>query len=122
AAEMERLLRLLADNVSRQPGGSAGNTAFALARMGLTTAFLGKTGNDEFGAYYRESFTSMGGNPARFKVADIANGRCLSLITPDAERTMRTDLGAAVLLTPDEISVADFAGCSHAHIEGYLLF
>ena len=35
---------------------------------------------------------------------------------------MRTDLGAAMTLAPEEISVSDFAGCAHAHIEGYLLF
>ena len=45
-----------------------------------------------------------------------------SLVTPDGERTMRTDLGAAMSLSPDEISMSDFVGCTHAHIEGYLLF
>jgi len=104
------------------PGGSAGNTLFALARMGAVTSFLGKTGNCVDGDFYRDRFHQLGGDCTRFKIAEIPNGRCLSLVTPDGERTMRTDLGAAMTLSPHEVSVEDFAGCHHAHIEGYLLF
>ena len=104
------------------PGGSAGNTLFALARMGASCSFLGKIGNCEEGVFYRDSFAKLGGDITRFKNGSVPNGRCLSLVTPDGERTMRTDLGAAMSLSPDEISAADFVGCTHAHIEGYLLF
>ena len=52
----------------------------------------------------------------------MPNARSLILTTPDADRTMRTDLGAAMTLSPDEISPADFAGCRHTHMEGYLVF
>lgn len=104
------------------PGGSAGNTLFAAARLGLRTAFIGKTGNDTGGTFYRESLKALGGDTSRFKDGNVPNGRCLSLITPDSQRTMRTDLGAAATLSPEEIKPADFMGCQHAHIEGYLLF
>lgn len=104
------------------PGGSAGNTIFAAARLGLRTTFVGKTGNDSGGVFYRERLRALGGDDSRFKTGAVPNGRCLSLITPDSERTMRTDLGAAATLKPEEITPADFIGCSHAHIEGYLLF
>lgn len=104
------------------PGGSAGNTLFALAKMGASTSFLGKIGNCERGQFYRNRFSELGGDGKRFKVGNAPNGHCLSLVTPDGERTMRTDLGAAMTLMPDEISAQDFAGCTHAHIEGYLLF
>lgn len=104
------------------PGGSAGNTTFALARMGASTSFLGKTGNCGQGGFYRDGFARLGGDASRFKIGAIPNGHCLSLVTPDGERTMRTDLGAAMTLTPDEISARDFEGSHHAHIEGYLLF
>jgi sugar/nucleoside kinase (ribokinase family) len=90
--------------------------------MGATTSFLGKTGNCTDGGFYRDRFAQLNGDVSRFKIGDVPNGRCLSLVTPDGERTMRTDLGAAMTLSPDEISVNDFAGCDHAHIEGYLLF
>lgn len=116
------LIETLLEAPIAAPGGSAGNTLFALARMGASTSFLGKTGNCSPGAFYRDSFAKLGGDPSRFKIGDVPNGRCLSLVTPDGERTMRTDLGAAMTLAPEEISAADFAGCAHAHIEGYLLF
>ncbi|MEC8333483.1 MAG: adenosine kinase [Verrucomicrobiota bacterium] len=104
------------------PGGSAGNTLFALARMGASCSYLGKIGSCKEGVFYRDSFAKLGGDITRFKTGSVPNGRCLSLVTPDGERTMRTDLGAALSLSPDEISAADFVGCTHAHIEGYLLF
>lgn len=108
--------------VAQAPGGSAGNTTFTAARLGCRTRFLGKLGNDIFGRFYRERFAEYGGDTSCFKVAEMPNGQCLSLITPDSERTMRTFLGAAMTLTPEEISLKDFEGCRHAHIEGYLLF
>ncbi|MGJ8652575.1 MAG: adenosine kinase [Opitutaceae bacterium] len=122
AASIASLIEQVPGETITAPGGSAGNTLFALARMGASTSFLGKTGNCSQGKFYRERFTQLGGDSSRFKIGDVPNGRCLSLVTPDSERTMRTDLGAAMTLSPDEISVDDFAGCNHAHIEGYLLF
>lgn len=122
APTITTLIDSLPDDAVAAPGGSAGNTLFALARMGATTSFLGKTGNCTEGAFYRDCFAQLGGDASRFKIGDVPNGRCLSLVTPDGERTMRTDLGAAMTLAPEEISAADFAGCTHAHIEGYLLF
>ena len=44
------------------------------------------------------------------------------MVTPDAQRTMRTNLGAAMTLSPSEITPEDFRGATHAHIEGYLVF
>jgi sugar/nucleoside kinase (ribokinase family) len=122
ASTITRLIDSLPKAAIAAPGGSAGNTLFALARMGASTSFLGKTGNCAEGDFYRESFSKIGGDTSRFKIGEVPNGRCLSLVTPDGERTMRTDLGAAMTLAPEEISVSDFAGCAHAHIEGYLLF
>ncbi|MEM7790785.1 MAG: adenosine kinase [Verrucomicrobiota bacterium] len=107
---------------AKVPGGSAGNTLFALAKMGVSAAYLGKIGNCSNSDYYRGSFSALGGDDSRFKIGTVPNGQCLSLVTPDGERTMRTDLGAAMTLAPEEISAADFEGCNHAHIEGYLLF
>jgi sugar/nucleoside kinase (ribokinase family) len=116
------LLQRIPNSPTSTPGGSAGNTLFALARMGSSTKFLGKTGNCAASEFYRNRFAELGGDCSRFKIGDIPNGQCISLVTPDGERTMRTDLGAAMTLAPNEISEADFAGCAHAHIEGYLLF
>jgi sugar/nucleoside kinase (ribokinase family) len=122
AETLGKWMAQLPEPFTEAPGGSAGNTLFAAARLGLRTTFVGKTGNDAGGAFYRERLQALGGDASRFKIGDVPNGRCLSLITPDSERTLRTDLGAAATLSPAEISAADFIGCTHAHIEGYLLF
>jgi sugar/nucleoside kinase (ribokinase family) len=110
------------ETVSQAPGGSAGNTAMGVAELGLPVTFLGKLGNETAADFYRERFGLVGGDTSRFKVGDQANARCLSMVTPDSQRTMRTDLGAAATLAPSEVSAADFVDCGHAHIEGYLLF
>ena len=107
----------------KAPGGSAGNTIFALAKMGVECAMFGKTGNDEQGAFYRSSFKSNGGNDACFAVTgDAPTGCCLSLVTPDAERTMRSALGASLLLNADEVRKLDFSPFDLVYIEGYMLF
>lgn len=120
---MDDILGLLPTAPVVAAGGSSGNTTFALATLGVPAAFLGKLGNDKNGRYYQTSFQSIGGSTAAFKThPSAATACCLSLVTPDGERTMRTDLGAAMTLCPAEISPADFKGFSHAHMEGYLLF
>lgn len=107
----------------RAPGGSAANTVFAMARLGVPCAFLGKIGDDVDGTYYRDAFEALGGDTSRFKSALGHNtARCLSLITPDSQRTMRTHLGAAAELQLDEVTAADFDGFHHVHVEGYILF
>ena len=107
----------------RAPGGSAANTVVGAARLGLSTALLCKLGEDEDGAFYRDCMTQAGVDDRGFKVnPDEPTGTCLSLVTPDGQRTMRTYLGAAATLSPDDIGVDDFRGFRHAHAEGYLLF
>lgn len=119
---MNGMLQELPVDPKRAPGGSAGNTILGLAELGNPVAMLGKIGNCETGNYYRNGLVTRGGDGSRFKVGTVPNGRCLSLVTPDSERTMRTDLGAAMTLSPDEITPADFEGYDHAHVEGYILF
>ena len=103
-------------------GGSAANTITGTAMLGFETCFLGKIGNDHIGNLYKEHASKAGICDSRFKYTDQPTGRCLSLVTPDSERTMRTFLGASSLLHQDEITVDDFAEVEHAHIEGYVLF
>ena len=121
--QIEVLLAQLPSDPFIAPGGSAANTTFALAKVGVPAAFLGKLGEDELATTYRDGFANLGGDTSRFKsTGDAPTARCLSLVTPDSERTMRTELGAAALMSPDEVTAGDFTGCGLAHIEGYLLF
>jgi sugar/nucleoside kinase (ribokinase family) len=120
--EMERLLGLLEGEPAYSTGGSSANATYNAARLGLRTTFLGKLGQDELARVYRRIFEAAGVDGSRFKSGPFSNARCLALVTPDAQRTMRTCLGAAMTLAPAEIAPADFHGCRHAHVEGYLVF
>lgn len=120
---IEILLNKIAGATVKAPGGSAGNTIFGLAKLGVNTSFLGKVGCDADGDFYRGKLAELGGSTKSFRLAPgIHTGRCLSLITPDSERTMRTDLGAAAQMSAADVKETDFAGINHVHIEGYLLF
>lgn len=122
-ATIDAILDQTSAKRSRAAGGSSGNTIAAMAKLGVASGFLGKLGDDEQGAFYQRRFAEAGADVSRFK-RDV-NGRtglCLSLVTPDSERTMRTYLGAAAAIVPEDISLEDFAGYTHAHIEGYMLF
>src|SRR3954468_990426 len=120
--EMQRIVNLLDGEPAYATGGSAANATYKGTRLGLRTTFLGKLGHDNLARIYRDAFIKVGVDGARFKTGLLANARCLALVTPDAQRTMRTFLGAAMTLSPTEISAADFADCRHAHVEGYLVF
>jgi len=122
ADEMAQLVAKLPEPPEMTPGGSAANTIFNAARLGLRTTFIGKLGGDELARLYRARFGSSGVNTDRFKHSDLPNARSLIMTTPDAQRTMRTYLGAHLTLGPNEIKPKDFTGCRHAHIEGYLVF
>jgi len=120
--EMRRILSLLPAEPAQATGGSAANAIYNASRLGLKTTFVGKLGNDGLAATYAGRYREAGVDTRRFKRGTAANARCLALVTPDAQRTLRTCLGAAMTLGPEEISAADFQGCRHAHIEGYLAF
>ncbi len=123
AAWQRELIGRLGGGVERAPGGSAGNTVFALARMGVPCAMLGKLGQDDDGRFYREQFAAYGGSAEAFiETADAPTGNCLALITDDAERTMRSALGASLLLNIDEVEAFDYSPYHLVYIEGYMLF
>lgn len=120
---LENILEKLPQKPDYTPGGSAGNTNFALARLGMPSKFLGALGDDHAGDFFRDELLKARGDDKAIRVMkDLPTAQCLSLVTPDAERTMRTHLGAAMTFAPEHVTRKDFTGCSHAHIEGYVLF
>ncbi len=102
-------------------GGSAANTVHGLARLGVETSYIGKIGNDLHGSFFHDDMLQSGIRP-RLLQSKSPTGTAITFITPDSERTFGTFLGAAVELTPDDISPTDFHGCDLLHLEGYLVF
>lgn len=101
-------------------GGSAGNTIRAMARLGCQTGFIGKVGPDTTGDFFEQALENLGVTPYVFRGQE-RSGKCVSLISPDGERTMITHLGAALELTADDIRPDIFDGFDCVYIEGYLV-
>ena len=102
-------------------GGSAANTVAGLASLGLKGGFIGQLGDDQLGAIFSHDIRSLGvafDTPLRSDVG--ATARCLILVTPDAERTMSTFLGAAQMLGPETVDPAHVAQAKIVYLEGYL--
>src|SRR5205085_3440717 len=82
-------------------GGSSANTMAGTAALGARAAFIGRVRNDQLGQVFAHDIRAAG---VRFETAAAADGpstaRCLVLVTPDAQRTMGTYLGAATELAP----------------------
>jgi len=101
-------------------GGSAANTIYGLAKLGLETGFIGKTGEDDYGQIFREDLEKSNIMPILF-LSDTHSGRAVALISPDKERTFATHLGAAIEMGPEDLSEELFTGYDYFHIEGYLV-
>ena len=102
-------------------GGSAANTVAGVASLGLKAGFVGQLADDQLGAIFSHDIRSLGVDfetPMRTDVG--ATARCLILVTPDAQRTMNTFLGAAQRLAPDVIDPARVADARILYLEGYL--
>ena len=102
-------------------GGSACNTAVGVGRLGGASRFVGKRGDDHLGDIFEADLVKQGVAPFLITVP-APTGRVLSVITPDAQRTMFTYLGAAELMGPEGITPACFKNEAIVHVEGYLLF
>ena len=101
-------------------GGSASNTIRAMARLGCKVGFIGKVGKDTTGDFFEQALENLGIEPFIMR-SSIRSGKCVSLVSPDGERTMVTHLGAASELAAEEIDEKIFAGYDCLYIEGYLV-
>ncbi len=102
-------------------GGSAANTMTGVASFGGTAAYIGKVSSDELGDVFGHDLRAVGvqfrpGRPD----AETPTGRCIIVVTPDAERTMNTYLGVSSLLCPTDIDEATVAAGKVLYMEGYL--
>jgi sugar/nucleoside kinase (ribokinase family) len=102
-------------------GGSAANTMAGLAQLGARAGFIGRVRDDQLGAIFAHDIRAVG---AHFETAAASTGpttaRCLILVTPDAQRTMCTYLGASVNLHPDDLDLDLVRQARVLYLEGYL--
>ncbi|MBR9998871.1 MAG: adenosine kinase [Cyclobacteriaceae bacterium] len=101
-------------------GGSASNTIDGLACLGIGCGYIGKIGHDPYGELFREEMISRKVNPVLLYGIN-QTGTAITLLTPDAERTFATYLGAAIELSAGDINEKHFSGYDYLHIEGYLV-
>ena len=102
-------------------GGSCANTIAGLASFGGAVAFIGRVRDDQLGKVYTHDLRSLG---VYFDVAPAssgpASGRCLVMVTPDAQRTQCTYLGASTFIGPEDVDPEVVARARVTYLEGYL--
>ena len=102
-------------------GGSAANSMAGVAALGLNAGFIGQIADDQLGAIFAHDMRSLG---VRFDTPPLTDGpptgRCLILVTPDAQRTMNTCPGASHELTPQALDEELIRSAAVTYLEGYL--
>lgn len=105
----------------RASGGSAGNTIIAASYFGGRTFFSGKVANDDNGNFYMQDMKDAGVDTIGAPTEAGVTGKCLILITPDAERSMNTFLGISETLSTRELDEPAIAASEYLYIESYLV-
>ncbi len=121
--ETERAEKLYADMAAgiEISGGSAANTMVGVASFGGSASYFGKVRDDQLGEVFLHDLTATGVQPAVAAATEGApTGRCLILVTPDAERTMNTYLGASVEMHPTDVDDDIVRRAREVYLEGYL--
>jgi sugar/nucleoside kinase (ribokinase family) len=120
AADADRLYDKVGPAVEAS-GGSAANTIAGLASLGGRGAYVGKVRDDVLGRIFAHDLKALG---VHFETAPASDGpgtaRCLVMVSPDAQRTMATYLGACVSLGPDDVDANLIAAAKATYLEGYL--
>lgn len=123
AARRSELLGHLQTVTSRRTGGgSAGNTVVALAQLGGAAFYSCRVADDELGAFYTQDLIANGvaTNLTHTPPAPGQTGGCMVMVTPDAERSMATFLGATADLDHTALHEQEIAGSRVYYMEGYL--
>jgi len=101
-------------------GGSVANSIIAFSQLGGRGAFIGCVGDDRYGLFYVSEFEELGieiGNPI---IVNESTGTSVCIITPDAERTMRTCLAVSSHLAARHVDEQRIANSEWLFIEGYV--
>ncbi len=118
--DQQKILDTLQEHsVNTCSGGSAANTIVGIADMGGKVAYVGKTGSDNFGLAYATELQNLGIHFGA-EASNESTGTCVVLITPDAQRTMLTNLGVSATLSPEDIDEDVLKTAEYVYVEGYL--
>ena len=121
ADEQAELLKYFGNrDLNKASGGSAANTVIGIAQLGGTVGYGCLVGDDDYGRFYLEEMRKLGVSLHSKPRPGETTGTSVILITPDAERTMNTHLGASSLFDETYISEKDLADSEWLYIEGYL--
>ena len=127
AEERQRIIKLLEDDhdhqiISQSGGGSAANTMVAISQLGGSSFYSCKVADDTIGDFFMSDLKAAGLD------TNLENGRgpgisgqCISMVTPDAERTMATNLGISHTLSKNELDEDALRRSRYLYIEGYLV-
>ncbi len=120
-AQANVLTQLAGVPLNRCAGGSAANTIVGLADFGGSGAFAGKVASDEVGDDFLRDLRDLGIEYRVERAAEGQTGTCAVLITPDAQRTMLTNLAVSTSLSATDIDESMVAAAKYIYVEGYLL-
>jgi sugar/nucleoside kinase (ribokinase family) len=122
AQRAELLTHVQGLHARRTGGGSAGNTVVALAQLGGKAFYSCRVADDELGAFYSQDLQANGvaTNLTHTRAGEGQTGSCMVLVTPDAERSMCTFLGATSQLDSSALHPHDIAKSRIYYMEGYL--
>lgn len=122
--QQEHLASILTEayGVKKQSGGgSAGNTMYALTHFGGRAFYACKVANDETGDFFLEQLGHHNIDTSVSARESGTSGRCLVMISPDAERTMHTYLGVSENLSLANMDFEAAGQSQYIYIEGYLV-
>ena len=106
----------------RAGGGSAANSMYALSQFGGKAFFSCKVANDESGHFYVKELGHQNiSTNLSSTLEEGVTGRCVVMVTPDAERTMLTALGISQLVSVEELDYDAIRLSEYAYVEGYLV-
>lgn len=105
--------------VHSEAGGSGANTMIGMALLGSRTCYTSKVADDAQGVVYRQSLQSRGVKP-NLAIGEGSTGVSFVLLTPDAQRTMCTFLGASRQLRPEEVNIDDLRQSRYLYVTGYM--
>lgn len=121
----QQLLNKLQDQfglIKRAGGGSAANSLVATSQLGGKTFYACRVADDESGDFYMHDLHAAGVTTRLDQVkGDGVTGKCLVMVTPDAERTMNTFLGITADFSAGELHLEDLKQSKYLYIEGYLV-